>query len=310
MDLPVAESSQRARRAQVTPSAVIFNAVDSVADAFRRRPSGARRASTPWYHWVTRLGTIAGVAVTTVAVAAFAVPATTASTPEVTPTIVVTPTPAAAKTVLAGTLANPVSKQVQNALMPQQRMYATAALTIRAEASSEAEALGSLTFGQAVVATSEVEGDYRLVQADDVEGWVLDENLIKENEELEGGISMQPCDRGSKIEAKLRSDTIKIYRSVCALFPGINSYGGWRAGGRSFHKNGRALDMMLTPKKESKLGWQIAAYLVSHYKEFNIDHIIFEQKIWTPSNQRWRKMADRGSTTANHYDHVHVAIKA
>jgi hypothetical protein len=306
MDLPVAESSQRARRAQVTPSIVFFNAVDSVADAFRRRPSGARRASTPWYHWVLRMGTIAGVATTAAAVAAFAVPTSTATQ---TQAIIKAPAPAVVKKVMAGTLSNPVSKKVQNALQSQQVMYSTAQLTIRAKADADSEALGSVIFGEAVVATNEVEGDYRLVQAGDVEGWVLEENLIKENEELEGGISMQPCDRGSKIEAKLRSDTIKIYRSVCALFPDINSYGGWRAGGRSFHKNGRALDLMLTPKKESKLGWQITAYLISHYKEFNIDHIIFEQKIWTPSNQRWRKMADRGSTTANHYDHVHVAIK-
>ncbi|MDQ1640746.1 MAG: hypothetical protein QOJ90_97, partial [Actinomycetota bacterium] len=26
------------------------------------------------------------------------------------------------------------------------------------------------------------------------------------------------------------------------------------------------------------------------------------------SSEGWRPMADRGSTTANHYDHVHVSV--
>ena len=121
---------------------------------------------------------------------------------------------------------------------------------------------------------------------------------------------MAPCPRGSAVEARLRTDTIRIYRSVCALFPGVNSYGGWRAGGLPFHKNGRAVDIMLTPRAESALGWRIAKYLVANAKTFNIDHIIFEQKIWTPRSPYWRHMADRGGTTANHYDHVHVAIRA
>ena len=50
----------------------------------------------------------------------------------------------------------------------------------------------------------------------------------------------------SRVRAAPRSkqapqDTVHIYRSVCALFPGVNSYGGWRAGGMAFHKNGRAV---------------------------------------------------------------------
>jgi hypothetical protein len=108
----------------------------------------------------------------------------------------------------------------------------------------------------------------------------------------------------------LRKDTVHIYRSVCALFPAVNSYGGWRSGGLPFHKNGRAVDIMLTPGAESALGHRIANYLIAHAKDFNVDHIIFEQQIWTPSTPHWRHMADRGSITANHFNHVHVAIRA
>lgn len=118
-----------------------------------------------------------------------------------------------------------------------------------------------------------------------------------------------PCAIGSAVERGLRPDTIKIYRQACVRFPGIKSYGGVRADSMRFHPTGRALDMMLTPGKDSAMGWEIASFLVANASTFNVDHIIFEQKIWTPSNPTWRPMANRGSTTANHYDHVHVAVK-
>lgn len=189
-------------------------------------------------------------------------------------------------------------------------LYTTGQLNLRAEPSEDAELLTKVAAFTKVTATSIVEGKYRKVTVDDQEGWVLATHLADETADLAEGITMAPCPRGSAVENKLRADTIKIYRSVCALFPDVNSYGGWRAGGRQFHKNGRALDIMLTPKKESALGWRIAKYLIANAKAFNIDHVIFEQQIWTPGTPRWRHMADRGSITANHFNHVHVAIKA
>jgi hypothetical protein len=38
--------------------------------------------------------------------------------------------------------------------------------------------------------------------------------------------------------------------------------------------------------------------------------VIWSQHIWTVqrSSEGWRAMPDRGSTTANHYDHVHVSV--
>ncbi len=189
-------------------------------------------------------------------------------------------------------------------------LYTTGSLNLRSGPSQDSELLGKVDLGTKVEASTTIEGKYRKVTVGDQEGWVLAANLIDETDDLAQGITMAECPRGTAVEKKLRADTIRIYRSVCALFPGVNSYGGWRAGGRQFHKNGRALDIMLTPKKESALGWKIAKYLVANAKTFNIDHIIFEQKIWTPGSPKWRGMADRGSTTQNHFDHVHVAIKA
>jgi hypothetical protein len=38
-------------------------------------------------------------------------------------------------------------------------------------------------------------------------------------------------------------------------------------------------------------------------------YVIWEQKIWDSRNPGagWKPMADRGSITQNHYDHVHIS---
>ncbi len=195
--------------------------------------------------------------------------------------------------------------------MAVSRLFTEGSLNVRSEPAKDAELLGRISSSTQVEATSDVEGDYRRIVFKDGFGWVLSDELSDSAEAaVPEGTSMAPCSRGSQVENKLRKTTIFIYRSVCPLFPELNSVGGWRAGGMQFHKNGRALDLMLTPGEESALGWRITKYLMAHRVEFKIDHIIFEQKIWTPSSGRWKKMADRGSVTANHFDHVHVAVKS
>jgi hypothetical protein len=219
-----------------------------------------------------------------------------------------------ARALTADSLTAPVAAKAiasPSALVSRTRLYSTGSLNVRAEADTSAKLLGSIARGAKVSATSTIEGKYRQIQFEDGYGWVLAASLSDEADSpVASGTTMAVCPRGSAVERRLRAKTIYIYRSVCELFPEINSFGGWRAGGLPFHKNGRALDMMLTTHVESELGWRITKYLIAHYREFDIDHIIFEQHIWTPSNQHWRKMADRGSLNANHFNHVHVAIKA
>ena len=40
--------------------------------------------------------------------------------------------------------------------------------------------------------------------------------------------------------------------------------------------------------------------------------LIYRQSIWNAAypDRGWRAMEDRGSSTANHYDHVHVSVSA
>lgn len=47
-----------------------------------------------------------------------------------------------------------------------------------------------------------------------------------------------------------------------------------------------------------------------NYKRFGIDYIIWQQRIWNPEiSDSWRWMPDRGSRTANHYDHGHFSFE-
>ena len=120
--------------------------------------------------------------------------------------------------------------------------------------------------------------------------------------DLPDGVSFAPCPDGSAIESGLTTNAIKVYRAVCNAFPAISSWGG--RSGRGEHAAGRALDIMIS----GDAGWRLAEYVRRHAGALGVSEVIYAQRIWTVerSGEGWRPMEDRGSTTANHYDHVHV----
>jgi len=122
------------------------------------------------------------------------------------------------------------------------------------------------------------------------------------------GISDAPCPSGSGVEAGLTSNAIAVHRAVCAEFPEVESYLGLRVGDDDEHGQGRALDMMVY--SDSALGDAIAAWVRAHHARLGISEVIWSQRIWTVqrSSEGWRWMPDMGSSTANHYDHVHVTV--
>lgn len=77
---------------------------------------------------------------------------------------------------------------------------------------------------------------------------------------------------------------------------------GGRAGG-SDHPGGRALDLMVGRDP----GEELAAYAVENMDRLGIKYVIYRQRINTGSG--WKAMEDRGGTTANHMDHVHISFK-
>jgi hypothetical protein len=100
------------------------------------------------------------------------------------------------------------------------------------------------------------------------------------------------------------ANTIAVYRSVCAAFPSVSAWGG--RSGSGDHGAGLALDIMVT----GSIGDAIAEYVRAHAAELGVSEVIWEQQIWTVerSSEGWRPMEDRGSPTANHFDHVHVSV--
>jgi hypothetical protein len=59
-------------------------------------------------------------------------------------------------------------------------------------------------------------------------------------------------------------------------------------------------------------GDALATYAGTHAAELGIDYIIWQQRIWSTfrAGEGWRPMADRGSATQNHRDHVHISVTA
>ena len=120
-------------------------------------------------------------------------------------------------------------------------------------------------------------------------------------------LSTAPCATGSDVESGLVANGVTVHRAVCAAFPTITTYGGLRPGDAGDHGTGHALDIMIP---DSSTGDQIAAWVRDHATELGVSEVIWSQHIWTVqrSSEGWRLMEDRGSATANHYDHVHVTV--
>jgi hypothetical protein len=87
---------------------------------------------------------------------------------------------------------------------------------------------------------------------------------------------------------------------------GITSVGGYRAQGidPNGHPAGLALDFMVSDARGSAL----AAYALAKRRRLRVSYVIWRQRINTGAG--WKSMADRGSATANHMDHVHVNFTA
>jgi hypothetical protein len=76
----------------------------------------------------------------------------------------------------------------------------------------------------------------------------------------------------------------------------------------------RAIDILVssafgkTPTDGNALGDKVAAWTLAHQAEHGVWYAIWRQRYNDGSG--WDPMEDRGSITANHYDHVHVSFDA
>jgi hypothetical protein len=193
-------------------------------------------------------------------------------------------------------------KAIRNAT---KHLWTTAELNLWTSAAKKAELLGVVDSGKKVLVTGRRDNERAEIVLDGKARWVTAAYLSAEKPvPAPAGLSMAPCPDPS-VENGLTDGAVYVYRSVCHAFPQITSYGGWDAHGE--HASGRALDIMTS---DVELGTAIAEFLRAHAAELHLYDVIWRQQIWTPerAGEGWRYMSDRGSATANHYDHVHVSV--
>lgn len=100
------------------------------------------------------------------------------------------------------------------------------------------------------------------------------------------------------------------------------SLGGYEPGGLddghgedSAHYEGRAIDIFYRPVEEAnrRAGWVMAHWLVAHAPDYEIDVIIFDDRIWSTSfsSLGWRdyEASDPDNEILRHLDHVHVDVQ-
>ena len=110
------------------------------------------------------------------------------------------------------------------------------------------------------------------------------------------------CTNGTSVPSGVSPNIVKVHEAVCAAFPEITTYGTFRGDGE--HAQGIAIDIMVSGAR----GQQVADFVRANYSALGVNYVIHAQHIWSVdrSAEGWRWMEDRGSITANHYDHVHV----
>ncbi len=202
-------------------------------------------------------------------------------------------------------------------------LYTTTTVNVREAADAGSDLVTTLAEGKAVTAVGDAVEGWQQVSVSDSTGYVSAQYLSAQAPATptatassskatttskatgQAASSGYPaCASGSAVESGLTAKAINVHRAVCNTFPAVTSYGGWRADGE--HADGRAIDIMVS----GATGREITAWLRANAGSLGINSIIYEQKIWTRqrSAEGWRSMSDRGSATANHYDHIHVQV--
>jgi hypothetical protein len=116
---------------------------------------------------------------------------------------------------------------------------------------------------------------------------------------------------GDNVTPRMRALRDEVDRKF-GPFPAI---GCFRAGDSGEHGKGRACDFMEStggrmPSASAQAhGDRVAQYVIDNRSRLGLMYVIWKQRIWdTRTSGGWRAMEDRGSITANHFDHVHVSV--
>ncbi|CAB4924517.1 unannotated protein [freshwater metagenome] len=206
---------------------------------------------------------------------------------------------AARKDISVDRQARRLAKKVDNGL------WTTAALNLWDGPGEKAKKLGVIDPLTKVSVTGRRQLDRAQIVLDGQSRWVTAAYLAESKPEpqptgptLGGSCSNGTSAGGAGVNIQ------KVHAAVCANWPSITTYGTLRGGGGD-HPLGRAVDIMVG----GSTGWEVAEFVRANAAALGVNYVIHAQNIWSGqrSAEGWRSMADRGSSTANHYDHVHVS---
>jgi uncharacterized protein YraI len=185
------------------------------------------------------------------------------------------------------------------------RLWTTAPLNLWTTPDESAAKVGLLKEGKKILVTGrEAAGRVELVVDGDAvwvtSGYLAEDKPKPEPQEPEDIGIGGACTNGTSVEGL--ANVIAVHQAVCAAFPELTSYGTYRSDGE--HAQGLAIDIMVSGER----GWQVAEFVRANYQELGVNYVMYAQRIWSVdrASEGWRYVEDRGSVTANHYDHVHV----
>lgn len=188
-------------------------------------------------------------------------------------------------------------KAIKNA---DRRLWTTTTLNLWDEPGEKARQVGEIEPGEKVLVTGRSLYGRDEVVLDGRSRWVTAGYLSTEEPTTAtlGG----ECTNGTSVASGVSPNIVAVHAAVCASFPEITTYGTFRSDGE--HGQGIAVDIMVSGER----GWEIAEFVRENYEAFGVSYLIYSQQIWSVERggEGWRGMEDRGSTTANHLDHVHV----
>jgi hypothetical protein len=121
-----------------------------------------------------------------------------------------------------------------------------------------------------------------------------------------------PTIGGDRITPRMR----QVRDAIDRRFGPFTAIGCYRPGNDGEHPLGRACDFMLSTGgvmptgPNIQRGYNIAAWAQANASRLGIMYIIYRQRIWDirMASSGWVPMPDRGSITANHFDHVHISV--
>ena len=206
-------------------------------------------------------------------------------------------------------------------LQPGMQLETTARLNLRAGPSTSNAVFLTMPLGATVTLRSAApRGGFYQVSYGNRVGWAHGGYLVDadggiDNDGTVGGSSGATGGTGVVRQVRITGPAVRSHVQAFANNSCAVNGCPFTIGTRVGHSptGDRAIDMMEStggrrPSDGGAHGTRVASYGLANGQRFKVMYVIWQQRINSLDGRGWRGMADRGSITQNHYDHVHVSF--